>query len=184
MHLSLLRAICDLRGSYGFRDVGTVAGYKIELTPEEQAFNHPGQEVPPQGPHMASSSSNLHPGGAAGALPASGVVGSGPGAAAGHMGGSAGYPGMAGNGAPGGYYGPGGMPGQPMMPGMPPQTPQAGMGPGGAGAGGNMPPGAAPQGGPPGGPQAQQPGQMQQAHAIHYVTKIRNRFSTEPDTYR
>ena len=25
---------------------------------------------------------------------------------------------------------------------------------------------------------------MQQAHAIHYVTKIRNRFSTEPDTYR
>ena len=29
-----------------------------------------------------------------------------------------------------------------------------------------------------------QPGQMQQAHAIHYVTKIRNRFSAEPDTYR
>lgn len=29
-----------------------------------------------------------------------------------------------------------------------------------------------------------QPGQMQQAHAIHYVTKIRNRFSNEPDTYR
>lgn len=29
-----------------------------------------------------------------------------------------------------------------------------------------------------------QPGQMQQAHAIHYVTKIRNRFQNEPDTYR
>ena len=29
-----------------------------------------------------------------------------------------------------------------------------------------------------------QPQQMQQAHAIHYVTKIRNRFSAEPDTYR
>ena len=28
------------------------------------------------------------------------------------------------------------------------------------------------------------PGQMQQAHAIHYVTKIRNRFSQEPETYR
>ena len=29
-----------------------------------------------------------------------------------------------------------------------------------------------------------QPQQMQQAHAIHYVTKIRNRFSAEPETYR
>jgi histone deacetylase complex regulatory component SIN3 len=29
-----------------------------------------------------------------------------------------------------------------------------------------------------------QTGQMQQAHAIHYVTKIRNRFSNEPETYR
>jgi histone deacetylase complex regulatory component SIN3 len=26
--------------------------------------------------------------------------------------------------------------------------------------------------------------QMQQAHAIHYVTKIRNRFASEPETYR
>lgn len=32
--------------------------------------------------------------------------------------------------------------------------------------------------------QPQQSGQMQQAHAIHYVTKIRNRFSSEPETYR
>lgn len=32
--------------------------------------------------------------------------------------------------------------------------------------------------------QGQGNGQLQQAHAIHYVTKIRNRFSTEPDTYR
>lgn len=77
------------------------------------------------------------------------------------------------------YYGgnpaPGGMPGQGQMPptaGAPPM--QAGQGPP-AGAGGPGAPGAA---------QAQQPGQMQQAHAIHYVTKIRNRFSTEPDTYR
>lgn len=28
------------------------------------------------------------------------------------------------------------------------------------------------------------PQQMQQAHAIHYVTKIRSRFSNEPETYR
>jgi paired amphipathic helix protein Sin3a len=33
-------------------------------------------------------------------------------------------------------------------------------------------------------PLAGQPQQMQQAHAIHYVTKIRNRFSDQPDTYR
>lgn len=33
-------------------------------------------------------------------------------------------------------------------------------------------------------PVSAQPQQMQQAHAIHYVTKIRNRFSAEPDTYR
>jgi paired amphipathic helix protein Sin3a len=28
------------------------------------------------------------------------------------------------------------------------------------------------------------PGQMQQAHAFHYVTKIRDRFTNEPETYR
>lgn len=28
------------------------------------------------------------------------------------------------------------------------------------------------------------PQQMQQQHAIHYVTTIRNRFANEPDTYR
>jgi len=97
-----------------------------------------------------------------------------------------------------------GLSGQPQMMGQPGSS---GMLPGGGGAGvaggvgqappnpalvppgapqaapGQQGPGCAPgAGGPPA--QQQQPGQMQQAHAIHYVTKIRNRFSTEPDTYR
>jgi histone deacetylase complex regulatory component SIN3 len=32
--------------------------------------------------------------------------------------------------------------------------------------------------------QSPPPGQMQQAHAFHYVTKIRDRFTNEPETYR
>lgn len=49
---------------------------------------------------------------------------------------------------------------------------------------GSQPPQPQPLQAPQPAPQQQQPGQMQQAHAIHYVTKIRNRFSSEPDTYR
>lgn len=192
--------IIDIRGAAREVSVcGVRIGYKIELTPEEQAFNHPGQEVPAHGPHMASSSSSMPNAGGAGALPGPpGSVGTVPGAAPGLLGGNGGapgvFPGMAGAGTPAGYYGPGGgLPGSapgPGVPGgaMPPQPMQPQMGPGGVGLGpgpgaGGMNPGAAGQAGPPGAP-AQQPGQMQQAHAIHYVTKIRNRFSTEPDTYR
>lgn len=43
----------------------------------------------------------------------------------------------------------------------------------------------APVGAPPSMPSTSPPpGQMQQAHAFHYVTKIRDRFTNEPETYR
>jgi histone deacetylase complex regulatory component SIN3 len=140
-----------------------------------------------------SNSSMAHvgaptPGSGVGMVPGLGGAGmSLPGAPGLHNGAPQGgaYPALGGPGAPGGYYGnpagvPGGQPGQ--GPGLIAGglTPQQG-GPGAApGAPGALPPG------PGGAPQQppQQPGQMQQAHAIHYVTKIRNRFSTEPDTYR
>ena len=168
-----------------------IAGYKIELTPEEQAFNHPGQEVPAHGAHMmGSSGSSAASGGApsagsgsvAGAIPGSGGVPGGAGV------GTSGFPGAPGTGAMPGYYGGagggGGVPGQ-QGPGASGAAGMVGQqqpgGPGGVPpAGGGMP--GAPGGGPQ--QQQQQPGQMQQAHAIHYVTKIRNRFASEPDTYR
>lgn len=89
-----------------------------------------------------------------------------------------------GQGPQGGHMGLNGQPnanGAPQQPGA--QPGQQGLGQGQSA--GQVPGGAAPgaAGGAPGA-QPQQPGQMQQAHAIHYVTKIRNRFSTEPDTYR
>lgn len=52
------------------------------------------------------------------------------------------------------------------------QAPPAPVGPPGAAAPNAALPGGAPS------------GQMQQAHAIHYVTKIRNRFATDPEIYR
>lgn len=57
----------------------------------------------------------------------------------------------------------------------------------GVGNGTDMPPGGGniPEGsGDPAGGGAGGPMHLQQYHAIHYVTKIRNRFSNNPDTYR
>ncbi len=68
---------------------------------------------------------------------------------------------------------------------FPPAGPGAGAG-AGAGPGALNTMGGGP-GAPPPAPQSgfKPPGQqMQQQHAISYVTTIRNRFANEPDTYR
>lgn len=180
----------------------TISGYKIELTAEEQAFNHPGQEVvipqssaPTSFGTQASASSNgvglslgqvSNGNGTTGSqIPGTSSLGAP--AGMGYGNGAPGY-GYSNSGAPQTLGGAGSVPGQSQMLGQtggvgsqgsnqsvvgvsgPPQQSAPGQAPGA--------PGAAPPAG------QQQPGQMQQAHAIHYVTKIRNRFSTEPDTYR
>lgn len=131
-----------------------LAGYKIELTAEEQAFNHPGQEVGPEsigsGLGMTKSadvgdkienslSANPNaPNSGSGMLNKENAQNTGMGSDGNHPAG-----------------GDGTAPEQ--------QFNTSANAPGGD----NMP-----------------PQQMQQVHAIHYVTKIRNRFSNQPDTYR
>lgn len=215
------------------------AGYKIELTAEEQAFNHPGQEVIMAPTAAASSMPAAAPSATLGGqTPSTGNLlgqGQGQGQGPAGLGAPAGMVYTTSNPQLQGYYGNpnSGPQGQGLGQGQVPNSQgqghqglghqqqqqqqqqnqqqlqqQASQGQGqqqqqqpGAGNNNNnnqqqqVAPGAGPAQAPPNGngngpvgpsaqQQQQQPGQMQQAHAIHYVTKIRNRFSTEPDTYR
>lgn len=145
-------------------------GYKIELTPEEEAYSVAGQEVP-KAASNSSNSTGLHP-----VKPtshsisgesmtsstvkaASGVIGS---VAGGDMNNKEMVTLPSNNNTA--------VASNPPAPGtvIDPNTAAGQVGQGAGQAAG----------------QGQGNGQLQQAHAIHYVTKIRNRFSTEPDTYR
>jgi hypothetical protein len=185
-------------------------GYKIELTPEEQAFSHPGQSVGSSNiitsPNYGISGSNDPSGRQPSAQSSSGslinqMTRLSESGAMRHGGESLlspaeaaamhGHQNMLLDGQTQGIWTAGETDSLQRRPGSTnlENVEQGGYTQDGAGysnAGGLTGIGGAQPGGSYTGGQlsVSPPPQMQQAHAIHYVTKIRNRFATEQETYR
>jgi paired amphipathic helix protein Sin3a len=152
-------------------------GYKIELTPEEAAELPPAHHNHPSNPSSTSAA-------AAAALLPSHATPTGL-SSLGSLGDSAKAIATAGGGLPSASASAGGSM-NPLLQSGSPSHAQSAAG----GESANNPNAANPNavGGNPNNPSGSQtsppPGQMQQAHAFHYVTKIRDRFTNEPETYR
>ncbi len=162
-------------------------GYKIELTPEEQAEGNNGPQGNNNNNNNAAADSNhtapapsMNVGGMNKPPTATMFAGGVPGAPAGNVDNAAanGAAALAPvTGAPGGAP----VPGQPIVNAPLGSIPPSSILPTGNTfaftAAGKLPPATVNMNTVPG-------SQVQQAHAIHYVTKIRNRFANEPETYR